>query len=162
MRHVSYPAKTAAIVLAAGMSSRMGSPKQLARLGNATLLEHTLRWVRQTAVEEVILVLGFAADAVGRSLRLEGTKIVCNESYAEGMATSLKKGLSAIAPNTAAALVVLADQAFVRPETIDILVQTYHSSGPQIAIPTYRGFRSNPVLLDRSVFPEVQGLSGDV
>jgi hypothetical protein len=83
------------------------------------------------------------------------------------MGTSLRVGLAALDPGTRAALVVLADQPFVRPETLNKLI-TYHEESrsqivtPQIVIPMYKGFRGNPVLLDHSVFPELQALSGDV
>src|SRR6185369_1949560 len=63
---------------------------------------------------------------------------------------------------TNAALVVLADQPFVRPETLNKLIACHEQSRPQIIIPMYKGFRGNPVLLDRVVFPELSALSGDV
>jgi xanthine/CO dehydrogenase XdhC/CoxF family maturation factor len=78
------------------------------------------------------------------------------------MGTSLKAGLSAVDPQCAGALIVLADQPFVRPETLDLLMAEHHRSKAQIVIPTYRGFRGNPVILDRSVFAEVMALDGDI
>jgi xanthine/CO dehydrogenase XdhC/CoxF family maturation factor len=78
------------------------------------------------------------------------------------MGTSLKSGLSAVSPEAQAALIVLADQPFVRPETLDQLIAEHQRSKAQIVIPTYRGFRGNPVLLDRSVFAEVMALNGDM
>ena len=95
-------------------------------------------------------------------IALEGVKVVVNEQYREGMGSSLRTGLAALAPDIKAALIVLADQPFVRPATLDRLIDRYVESGAQIVIPTYRGFRGNPVLLDRSVFAEVMALTGDV
>jgi hypothetical protein len=78
------------------------------------------------------------------------------------MATSLRKGLSAVGPSVRAALIVLADQPFVRTSTLNDLVKCHQNTSPQILIPLYRGFRGNPVLLDRTVFPEVMQLTGDI
>jgi MobA-like NTP transferase protein len=87
---------------------------------------------------------------------------VINESYQQGMGTSLRTGLAALSSGTNAALIVLADQLFVRAKTLDRLIDQYEQSGAQIAIPIYKGFRGNPVLLGRSVFPEVMALTGDI
>jgi molybdenum cofactor cytidylyltransferase len=161
-----------AVVLAGGMSRRMGVPKQLLRIEGKSLLEHTLANVRASAVHEIILVLGFAADEIEKEISPLGLKITRNESYQQGMGTSLRTGLAAVDPQSTAALIILADQPFVRPATLDRLIEFHESfkretakpesARPQIVIPTYRGFRGNPVLLDRTVFPEVRGLSGDV
>jgi molybdenum cofactor cytidylyltransferase len=151
-----------AIVLAAGKSTRMGEPKQLLRLEGKALLEHTLGNVRAARIDDVVLVLGFGAEAIRQQPAVEGVKIVVNEAYQRGMASSLSAGLAALEPHTNAAFIVLADQPFVRPATLDQLIEQYQRSGAQIVIPIYHGFRGNPVLLDRSVFPEVMALSGDI
>jgi molybdenum cofactor cytidylyltransferase len=151
-----------AIVLAAGMSRRMGTPKQLLRMGGETILGRALKNVRASAVSEIVLVLGHAAEDVEKEISTAGIKIVYNREYQQGMGTSLRMGLAALDAETNAALVVLADQPFVRPETLNTLIACHEESRPQIIIPMYKGFRGNPVLLDRSVFPELKALSGDV
>jgi hypothetical protein len=78
------------------------------------------------------------------------------------MGTSLKRGIAALNPQVSAALVVLADQPLVKPTTLNRLIDEYRTHKPQILIPLYRGFRGNPVLLDRSVFPEIAALNGDM
>jgi molybdenum cofactor cytidylyltransferase len=155
----------------------MGVPKQLLRIEGKSLLEHTLANVRASAVHEIILVLGFAADEIEKEISPQGLKITRNESYQQGMGTSLRIGLAAVDPQSTAALIILADQPFVQTATLDRLIEFHGSSKreigkretgkpaaarSQIVIPTYRGFRGNPVLLDRTVFPELQGLSGDM
>ena len=155
------------MVLAAGMSRRMGTPKQLLRLAGETILEHTLKNVRASGVSEIVLVLGFAADSVEQEIsidrvKMERVKIVYNQDYQQGMGTSLRTGLAAVDARSNAALIVLADQPFVRPETLNQLIACHQESRPQIIIPMYKGFRGNPVLLDRSVFAELQSLTGDV
>jgi molybdenum cofactor cytidylyltransferase len=152
----------AAVVLAAGTSRRMGTPKQLLRLAGETILARTLRNVRASEVSEVVLVLGHAADSVEKEISSEGMKVVRNQDYQQGMGTSLRTGLAAVDAGMSAALIVLGDQPFVRAETFNQLIACHQESNPQITIPIYKGFRGNPVLLDRSVFAELQGLTGDI
>jgi molybdenum cofactor cytidylyltransferase len=140
----------------------MGTPKQLLRLGEVTLLELALRNVRHSHVREIVLVLGHEAEAIRNQLTLDGVKVVMNPDYAEGMGTSIRAGLAALAPDAQGAFMVLGDQPFVRPVTFNRLIQEHDRLKPQIVIPMYKGFRGNPVLLDHSVFPELDGLRGDV
>jgi molybdenum cofactor cytidylyltransferase len=152
----------AAVVLAAGMSRRMGTPKQLLRLAGETILARTLRNVRASEVSEIVLVLGHAAYSVEKEISSEGMKVVRNQDYQQGMGSSLRAGLAAVDDGMSAALIVLGDQPFVRAETFNQLIACHQESNPQITIPIYKGFRGNPVLLDRSVFAELQGLTGDI
>jgi len=154
--------RIAAVVLAAGASTRMGTAKQLLQIDGRPLVQHVLDNVQRSGVGEIILVLGHSAAAIQRELKLEGAKVVLNENFLQGMGTSLKSGLARVDSQVQAALIILADQPFVRPETLDQLIAAHERTRAQIVIPTYRGFRGNPVLLDRSVFPEVMGLSGDI
>lgn len=151
-----------AVILAAGMSTRMGEPKQLLHLGEKTLLEEVLASVEGAHMDQIVLVLGFAADAVQPHIKTANLKIVVNREYSQGMATSLRTGLAALDHEIAAALIVLADQPLVRSTTLNRIIDEYRTSQAQIVIPLYRGFRGNPVLLDRSVFPEVMALEGDI
>jgi molybdenum cofactor cytidylyltransferase len=153
---------TSAVVLEAGTSTRMGTVKQLLRLDDRPLLQHVLDNVRASGVTEIILVLGFAREAIGQEIDVRDARVVINEGFQQGMGTSLKAGLSAVDAQAEAALIVLAHQPFVRPATLDQLITEHQASKAQIVIPTYRGFRGNPVLLDRSVFPEVMALNGDI
>jgi molybdenum cofactor cytidylyltransferase len=142
----------------------MGEAKQLLRLGESTVLGRTIENVRRSAVDEIVLVLGASAEAIRRQLPaalLESLKVVVNPAYEQGMASSLQTGLSALNPQIGAALIVLADQPFVRPETLDQLARKYRHTPARIVIPSYKGVRGNPVLLDRSVFAEVMALEGD-
>jgi molybdenum cofactor cytidylyltransferase len=157
----NHSSGVSAVILAAGMSTRMGEPKQLVKLGSRTLLETAVENARGAQVDEVIVVLGFAAEAI-RKLLPADIKAVINDAYKEGMGTSLRTGLAAVQPGAKAALIILADQPFVKPATLDRLIEQHQGSEAQIVIPIYKGFRGNPVLLDRSVFPEVMALTGDI
>jgi len=152
-----------AIVLAAGGSSRMGSLKQLMKVGERTLLEITLGAVKESAAGETVLVLGHQADTILKSLRMdETTKLVVNEAYRNGMSTSIQAGLRAVSSDARAALIVLADQPFIKSAVIDQLISEYQKSGASIILPVYKGFRGNPVLIDRSLFNEMMEISGDI
>ena len=151
-----------AVILAAGTSSRMGEAKQLLRLGGNTLLGQVLENVRGSRVNDIVLVLGHEAEKIKGMVSTVNLSVVINESYQQGMGTSLRTGLAALSPGVDAALIVLADQPFIHPETLDLLMDQYMQSNAQIVVPTYKGFRGNPVLLDRSVFSEVMALTGDI
>ncbi len=159
---IKVGSSTSAVILAAGTSTRMGTVKQLLQLDDRPLLQHVLDNVRASGVKEIILVLGFAAEAIRQEIDAQNVTVVINQSYQQGMGTSLKAGLSAVDPQAEAALIILADQPFLRPATLNQLIAEHQRSKAQIVIPTYRGFRGNPVLLDRSVFPEVMALNGDM
>jgi molybdenum cofactor cytidylyltransferase len=157
--------RVGAVILAAGKSARMGEAKQLLRLGESTVLGQTVAHVRAASLDEVVIVLGASAEAVREQLPTEvpgELRVVVNPEYKTGMAGSLRLGLSALGSDVEAALIVLGDQPFVRPATIDRIIEKYRRTGAQIAIPTREGTRGNPVLLDRSVFAEVMALEGDV
>jgi molybdenum cofactor cytidylyltransferase len=140
----------------------MGTAKQLLRFGDRPLLEHVLDSVRASSVTEIVLVLGFEAEAIQREIKLHDVRLVVNSQYRQGMGTSLQSGLAALDPEAEGALVVLSDQPLVRPGTFDRLIAEHQAGKAQIVIPTYRGFRGNPVLLDRSIFPELMALNGDI
>jgi molybdenum cofactor cytidylyltransferase len=154
--------RVSAVVLAAGMSKRMGQIKQLLPLGETTLLGHVLAAVQSSQADECLLILGSAAEAIKEKVALNNVKVVVNEAYSEGMSTSLRAGLANVAPQADGALIILADQPFVKAATIDRLIEEYKKSRPQVAIPVHQGFRGNPVLLDRSVFAEAMGIQGDI
>lgn len=155
-----------AIVLAAGMSKRMGSLKQLMEVGDRSLVEHTLRTVTDSDVSETILVLGYQSEKICEALTRNGVgpkaKVVINDSYAEGMSTSIKAGLQSLATEADAALIVLADQPLLNPGLINRLIDEYRHEHSPITVPIYKGFRGNPVLVDRALFGEMMNISGDI
>ncbi len=139
----------------------MGTLKPLLPVRGKPLLQNVLENVRCAQVDEIIVVLGRSADLIQARIPFDSVKVIINNAYQDGMATSLRAGLLEVSPEADAALVVLGDQPFVRPETIDRIVSHYREHNPQIVIPVYDGSRGNPVLIDRSVFPELMRLSGD-
>ncbi len=144
------------------MSTRMGTPKPLLRIGNRMLLEHVLDNLRRSRVSEIVVVLGASANLIQQRVPLSGIRVAINEAYREGMASSLRTGLLSLDATADAALIVLADQPFLETRTIDRLIEQYRAKKPHIVLPLYKGFRGNPVLLDRAVFADVLALTGDI
>ena len=145
----------AAIVLAAGGSSRFGSPKQV------LLLERVLANVRAAAVDDVIVVLGAHAADILRDVELGGARVVINDDWRDGMSTSIQAGLRALHPGTDAAMIVLADQPYVRPETLRRLAGEFRRAHPPALLPVHRGRRGNPAVISAELFPALMELRGD-
>jgi len=149
-------------VLAAGVSSRMGKPKQTLHVGGVPMLEMVLAIMRRSCVGRVVVVLGANATEVRNRVKFTDELVVVNPRFAEGMSTSLRLGLRHIGREADAVVIALGDQPFVQPATIDTLVAAYKESRAPIVIPKYRGTRGNPVLFDKSVFSQMTTIRGDV
>lgn len=155
------PDQIAAIILAAGSASRMGSPKQLLDWGGRPLLRVVAEQALAGPFDQVLLVVGAAQIQVQAALEGLPLHIIANPDYAVGQSTSLRAGVAALGPQVAAALVLLGDQPFVTPAIVEQLVAEWRSSGASIVAPVYAGQRGNPVLFARAVFPELLAIVGD-
>lgn len=151
-----------AIILAAGKSERMEGFKQLLKIGNRTMVETVVSSVMESKAEDMIVVLGYRADDVYDVLPEGEYKIVFNPDFEEGMGTSLKRGVDELSAETEAFLVVLADQPFLEPETIDEIINEYERAEPEIVAPAYGGTRGNPVLIDCSLRERIMDIEGDM
>lgn len=151
--------RVTAVVLAAGESQRMGVPKLLLPWGETTVLGQTLAHVRQSKVDDCILVSGHQAQEVAAIAAICQVDVVYNPAYAEGeMLSSLQVGLCHLPPDTAAILVVLGDQPLVGPAIMNSLLAAYEAGQGHLIAPTYRGVRGNPVLIGRPYFAELLAL----
>jgi molybdenum cofactor cytidylyltransferase len=160
--------RVAAIVLAAGASTRYGQPKQLLPVGGKTMLQHVVDVVLASPVDQTIVVLGHRAGEIGASVWQglptaagKPADIVANEEWQAGLSTSVQAGLRAIRPDIQAALFVLADQPAITPRIIAALLGRYRETGALIVVPTYEGKRGNPALFDRSLFAELMKVRND-
>jgi molybdenum cofactor cytidylyltransferase len=152
----------AAIVLAAGTSSRMGRQKLVLPMpGGRPLVRLAVEQVLAASLDDVVVVLGGEADAVREALAGLPVRTVLNPRYAEGQSTSLRVGLDALRPGTTAALIALGDQPLPDPSVIARLVATLSTTGRPIAVPRYRDGRGNPVLFAASLFGELRAVTGD-
>lgn len=153
----------AGVVLAAGLSRRMGTPKQLLPLGADTLLGHTLRIASRSRLGEIVVVLSpevHETALLGPSRDLPIVRVL-NPVPEQGQSSSLKLGLAAASPRAAGALVLVSDQPGITAELIDRLITTFEHAPSSALVPTYAGRRGTPVLLARSIWPLAQSLSGD-
>ena len=149
------------VILAAGTSTRLGRPKQLLDLGGEPLLRHTLRNALASRAGEVVLVLGNQADSISKAVGDLGQRTVINPDFAAGQSTSLWVGVEAVSDESDAAIVMLGDQPLVSPEMLDQIIECFERTGALIVQPVYGEIPGNPVLLARSLFPELMNIEGD-
>ena len=168
---------TAAIILAAGTSSRMGAGrhKLLLPLGERPVLAHVIEATLASQAHPIILVLGHRAEQVRASIIQYTTHpsmtLVENPDYLQGMSTSLRVGLQTLTTkdnkrelrsySVDGALVILGDQPLITTRILDALIATKQATGKPIIAPLYNDKRGNPVLFDASLFPELMQVTGD-
>jgi len=151
----------AAIVLAAGGSQRMGQPKQLLPVGGQPMVGRVVDTVLAAGIEQVIVVLGSSANEVQRALAGKPVTLIVNPHWQEGIASSLRAGLSPIVAQADAVLFVPADMPRLSAPPIQAVVARFLSTGKAIVAPTCNGRRGNPVLFARPLFAELMRLRGD-
>jgi molybdenum cofactor cytidylyltransferase len=153
--------KIAAVVLAAGGSTRLGQPKQLLKLGDTPLIQYVLDTVRASSVDDRYVVLGYAADRIREQVSLDGFHEIHNPDYISGQSTSICAAVDAVADDVSAVIFVLGDQPLQVPKVIDLIAQSYRDDPAPIIQPQYSEGPGNPVLIDRSLFGELAALTGD-
>jgi molybdenum cofactor cytidylyltransferase len=146
------------IILAAGMSTRFGRPKQLLDLAGKPMLQHLVDAAAAAPLDELVLVLGHLADRVEAAVRRPAhLRVVVNPRYAEGLATSVLAGLRAARPDAGAAVILPGDEPEIRAEAIRAVVEAWRAGGGPVVQASYGGEGwGAPQLVDRSVWPEVE------
>lgn len=159
----SQRSKIGAIILAAGASSRFGSPKQLLQWKEENFVDTCITVAKQAKLSPIILVLGAVAQPIKSQMRHTQIQVVVNESWSEGQSTSLKSGLSALLeryPKAFGTFFMLVDQ----PHTPSILLEAIKEkafNGAQIALPIVDGQFTNPVYFSRVCFDDLMAIKGD-
>jgi molybdenum cofactor cytidylyltransferase len=154
--------RSAGLVLAAGSSSRMGSPKQLLELGGRPLLEVVLAAVNASGLDEAVVVLGGAAERIQGEVDFGRARVVVNGDYATGMSSSLRAGLHSLGPKVERVVVILGDQPAITAELLDRLLALQAGSGLPAAALSFDGMLHPPVVMERSLWPGLESLEGDV
>jgi molybdenum cofactor cytidylyltransferase len=150
-----------AIVLAAGASTRFGSPKQLVRISGRPLLHTAVTHASEVTGSALIVVLGSGAAELGALLKHSPGSIVINQEWREGLASSIRAGIARLPLTCAGALLLLADQAAVSADDLKRLAGTWRKQPQYIAAALYSGTVGVPAIFPRSLFPELMQLRGD-
>jgi len=149
------------ILLAAGGSRRFGRAKQLARLGGETLLRRAARVALAARVAGCIVVLGAGAPRLARELHGLPLRTALNRRWRDGLSTSLRSGLDALPASAPAALIMLADQAAIRPADLERLITTWRRHPRSIVAARAGAIRGPPLILPRSSFVALHRIRGD-
>ncbi|HUG33015.1 MAG TPA: nucleotidyltransferase family protein [Acidimicrobiia bacterium] len=154
---------TAAVVLAAGSSRRLGRSKQLEPWGDSNLLGHVISRTLEFPVDEVWVVVGHEAEQIMEQTDMGDAYVVENLEWEEGIASSLRVALDALTRLSRCdqALIVIGDQPDVPVATVDALLESHSRSGKPVTIPKYRYSWGNPVVVDRSLWARLMSLEGD-
>jgi len=165
-----------AVVLAAGLSTRMGRNKLLLTFRDKPLVVHAVDTLLASKVGEIIVVLGYESekvwdrlddnqDRVSNAGQKSRVLLVENPDYREGLSTSVRTGVQAISPEADAIMIYLADQPLLEPADVNRIIEGFAAAKTEnktIVVPFFKGERGNPVVLDASLRDSILGIVGDV
>lgn len=151
----------AAVVLAAGLSRRMGQAKLLMPVGGRAIVRYVVESVLAGGVDSVWVVTGPDVERIEAALAGLEVQIAVNPAPEEGQAGSLRAGIAALPTSVEAVLIALGDQPSLAPAIIPALLAARRTSPKLIVAPRYRDGQGNPVLFKREIFPELLRLTGD-
>jgi molybdenum cofactor cytidylyltransferase len=144
------------IILSAGESKRMGTPKQLLPWGKTIILQQVIDNAAASHLDKVLLVLGSHADEIAGKITISPKiEIVVNNDFKEGMSSSVKCGVKNAPAGAEAFMLLLGDQPFISPAIIDRVLDEYRKSKRGIVIPVYDKKRGHPVIFDAKYKPEL-------
>ena len=154
----------AIIILAAGESKRLGNPKQLLSFDGNTLLARVAKTACDSTSYPVIAVLGAHAEKIKPTLNIPGLNVVNNNDWQEGMASSIRTGLTnmmELYPKVDGIIILVCDQPYLSHDLIKALIEAQHSTGLPAAAAAYNGKLGTPALFHKSLFSALMLLSGD-
>ena len=144
---MNYSGNIAALILAAGYSSRLGAWKPLQPLGPSTFIEEAVRRFRAAGVEDIRVVTGHRAEELVLVLEQLGVREIFNPDYHQGMFASVGAGVRSLEPGIAAFFLLPVDIPLVKPRTISGLLHAYRQGGVGIIYPRFQGRRGHPPLI---------------
>lgn len=156
--------KVEAVVLAAGLSSRMKTNKLLLELNNKKIIQHVLENIKNSSVDIITVVVGHEKEKVIDSIKEYGVEILENPEYTLGMSASLKEAVKNVLSEekSEAIMIFTGDMPFLKVSTINAVIDKYKETKALIAVPRYNGRRGHPVLIAKKLLPELLNISGDV
>lgn len=153
------------IILAAGASRRMGTPKQLLKIDNQTLIERAVNLTQALDNQQTVVVLGANAEKINPYIpQNEKVSIIINKNWMQGMGTTLKTGLDfflAQAQNFAAVIVMVCDQPYLTTEKLQALIDVHQQTKAAIVATKYKGIKGVPALISSRLFPKLMELNQD-
>jgi len=151
----------AAVILAAGLSSRMESPKVILPMGGETVIEKVIGLFRRAAISEVLVVLGHEAERVSPYLKKNrGIRWVINEDYRSGMFSSIQKGAASIDGKCRGFFVIPADMPLVKTETLTMLMAAFQDDRECVIRPCHKKRRGHPPLISASLITAILDFNG--
>ena len=150
---------TAAIVLAAGLSSRMGAVKPLLPFGGRTVIGHVVATLREAGLRHIHAVTGCHADLLAPELAALGVTAVHNSNFAAGMFTSVQAGVASLPASIEGFLLLPVDVPLVLASTITRILRA--AANAPVVYPTFRGKRGHPPYIGRALFAEILRGNGD-
>ena len=157
--------RVGAVVLAAGASSRLGQPKQLLMHRGETLIARALRFAQEAGAAPVLAILGAHRDEIESAVKFGSAERIVNERWAEGISTSIRAGLDALAetaPDAAGVLMMACDQPRLTADYLRMLLHRFLlQSEPTIVASAYAGVLGIPAVFPRATFAALRALEGD-
>ena len=148
-----------AIVLAAGESKRMGSPKMLLPYNDVTIIEQVIRNLMDSGVDRVVVVVGANREDIMKVTRRYDVFHCYNENYKSGMLSSVKCGFWSLPEGCLAALIMPGDQPMTGPGEISRVISTFAESDKGLVMAAHGGIRGHPLIVDMKYMDEVLSLS---
>jgi len=157
------PGKIAAVVLAAGASTRMGDAnKLLAEIDGRPVIECVVRAALSSEADEVIVVTGFESGRIREALAGFAVRFADNPEHGAGLSTSVKAGIGGLTEDTTGAIVLLGDMPRVTPNVIDRLIACFRRRGSNVICrPVFGDKAGNPVLWPHDLFAALKAVDGD-
>ena len=150
--------KIAAIILAAGESKRMKSPKMILPFKGRTMIECVIGNIQAAGIDEPIIVVGAWKEDIEKVAGNHRVKIVFNRNYRNGMLSSVICGINSVPPSCDAAVIIPGDMPMVSADVINKVINDYIATGKRIVIPVYQGRRGHPLLVASDLFREINRL----
>lgn len=148
-----------AVILAAGLSNRMGRPKVLLKWEKKTVIEEEVDKILNNKFSEIIIVVGELKPQIEELFHNKKVNVVFNPDYANGeMTGSLKVGLKSFSPKVDAAMIFLGDQPFIKKKTISKVISAYRRSTENIIMPSFHNRRGHPWVIRRELWNEIMGI----
>jgi len=159
---------TAGIILAAGLSKRFGTSKQLLRLRKGYMLEYVIRASLSSDLKKVYVILGHHHNKIlkalsenNKSFESNQLEFLINPQYRQGMSSSIHVGLTSIKTTFGSVMFLLGDQPLVDTALINLMLKQYYRSDKNICVPVYKGKRGNPTIFSSEYFSLLENVTGD-